>query len=162
MPKFAALLCVTALAGAAALGLAGCGSDDGEGTTTTASAPTATNQATSNAAFCSSLDDVQAAVDDVKGLNSDNISIAKVTEVATGLTTALAELTTASKDAVEVDSSELQSSFTQLKDDLLAIPGSGQGLSAGLASAKEALVPVEQALEDLKPDCESGGTTTTG
>lgn len=154
MPKFAALLCVTALTGGVALGLAGCGSDSAEGTTTTA------NQAVADAAFCSSLDGVQAAVDDVRSLNSDNVSVAKVTEAASGLTTALADVTAASKDAVSVDTDALLSSFTQLKNDLLAIPGSGQGLSAGLASAKEAIVPVEEALQDLTPNCESGGTTT--
>jgi ABC-type glycerol-3-phosphate transport system substrate-binding protein len=160
MSRVAALLGVIALAGALILGLAGCGSDASAGSTSVAT--TSTAQAASNAAFCSSLVDVQSAVTDIKNVNPSDISVTKLTQLASGLSTALTQLTAGAKDAVGVDSTALQSSFTQLKNDLLAIPGSGQGLSAGLASAQKALVPVQNALDDVKPECSSGGTTVGG
>ena len=160
MSRLAALLAVIALAGALVLGLAGCGSDSSAGSTSVAT--TSTAQAAANAAFCSSLVDVQSAVTDIKNTSPSDVSVTKITQLASGLSTALTQLTAGAKDAVGVDSAALQSSFTQLKDDLVAIPGSGQGLSAGLASAQKALVPVQNALDDVKPECSSGGTTVGG
>lgn len=162
MRRLAAIVCIAALTGGLALGVSGCGDDDGAGNTTTGAttAPTATTQDQANAAFCSSLVDVQAAVTDVKNLDPDTVSVSSLTTAITGVTTALSQLTAGAKQAVGIDSGELQSAFTQLRDDLAAIPGSGQGLSAGLASAKKALVPVQDALEDVAPECSTGGTTT--
>lgn len=163
MRRLVALTCVVAVAGGLGLGLSGCGDDDSSGSSTeAASTSAATTQDQANAAFCASLVDVQAAVTDVKNLDPSTVSVSSLTDTVTTLTTALSQLSAGAKDAVGIDSSELQSAFTQLKDDLAAIPGSGQGLSAGIASAKEALTPVEDALEDVKPDCPTTGGTTTG
>ena len=160
MNRFVALLCVAAVTGGLVLGLSGCGSTSSGSADATTQAGTATGTAAANAAFCSSLVDVQSALTDVKNLNSSNISVSKLTTTVSSLTTALSQLAAGAKDAVGVDASALQSSFAQLKDDLLAIPGSGQGLSAGLASAQKALVPVQNQLNELKPECSSAGTTT--
>ena len=160
MTRLLALLGVVALAGALVLGLAGCGSGASDGSTSIAT--TGTSQAASNAAFCSSLVNVQSALTDLKNVNPSDISLNELTQLASGLTTALSQLAAGAKDAVGVDSAALQSSFTQLTNDLRAIPGSGQGLSAGLASAQKALAPVQAALDDVKPECSSGGATVGG
>ena len=161
MPRLVTLMCLIAATGALVAGLAGCGSSGGgSGGGSTSVATTGTSQAAANAAFCSSLVDVQSALTDLKNVNASDVTVTKLTQLASGLTTALAQLTAGGKEAVGIDSTALQNSFVQLKDDLLAIPGSGQGLSAGLASVKKALVPVQTALDDVKPNCASGGTTT--
>ena len=159
------MTCIVAVAGGLTLGLSGCGDDNSSSSTTeaaTAATATATTQDQANAAFCASLVDVQAAVTDVKNLDPSTVSVSSLTSTVTTLTTALSQLTAGAKDAVGIDTSQLQSAFTQLKDDLAAIPGSGQGLSAGISSAQAALTPVEDALDDVKPDCPTTGGTTTG
>ena len=157
------MTCIVAVAGGMALGLSGCGDDSSSSSSTEATtAATATTQDQANAAFCASLVDVQAAVTDVKNLDPSTVSVSSLTSTVTTLTTALSQLTAGAKDAVGIDTSQLQSAFTQLKDDLAAIPGSGQGLSAGISSAQAALTPVEDALDDVKPDCPTTGGTTTG
>lgn len=163
MRRLVALTCVVALAGGLTLGLSGCGDDSSSSSTTEATNTAAAGtQDQANAAFCASLVDVQAAVTDVKNLDPSTVSVSSLTNTVTTLTTALSQLSAGAKDAVDIDSSQLQDAFTQLKDDLAAIPGSGQGLSAGIASAKAALTPVEDALDDVKPDCPTTGGTTTG
>ena len=157
------MTCIVAVAGGLTLGLSGCGDDSSSSSTTeAATSTTATTQDQANAAFCASLVDVQAAVTDVKNLDPSTVSVSSLTSTVTTLTTALSQLTAGAKDAVGIDTSQLQSAFTQLKDDLAAIPGSGQGLSAGISSAQAALTPVEDALDDVKPDCPTTGGTTTG
>lgn len=160
MNRFVALLCAAALTGGLVLGLSGCGSTSSSNADSTTQAGTATGTAAANAAFCASLVDVQSALTDVKNLNSSNISLLTLTTTVSSLTTALSELAAGAKDAAGVNASALQSSFAQLKDDLVAIPGSGQGLSAGLASAQKALQPVQDQLNELKPECSTDGTTT--
>jgi hypothetical protein len=164
MRRLVAIVCIAALTGGLMLGLAGCGDDSGSGDSTTqaSTTPTATTQDQANAAFCASLVDVQAAVTDVKNLDPSTVSVSSLTTTATTLTTALSQLAAGAKDAVGIDSSELQSALTQLKDDLLAIPGNSQGLSAGVTDAKEAVVPVQNALDDVAPECPTTGGTTTG
>lgn len=162
MRRLVAIACIAALTGGLGLGLAGCGDDggSGDGTTQGATAATATTQDQANAAFCASLVDVQAALTDVKNLDPSTVSVSSLTSTATTLTNALSQLGAGAKQAVGIDSSELQSAFTQLKDDLLAIPGNSEGLQAGLTAAKEAVVPVQNALDDVSPECSSDGTTT--
>ncbi len=157
--RLVTIVCIAALTGALGLGLAGCGDDDGGsagGTTAATTTGTATTQDQANAAFCASLVDVQAAVTDVKNLDPSSVSVSSLTATATTLTTALSQLTAGAKEAVGIDSAELQSAFSQLKSDLLAIPGSASGLSAGLTAAQDAVAPVQAALDDVKPECSSG------
>ena len=157
MRRVVAIMCIAALTGGLMLGLSGCGDDDGDATT---QAPTATTQDEANAAFCSSLVDVQAALTDVKNLDPNTVSVSSLTSTVTSLTTALSQLTAGAKEAVGIDSSGLQGAVSQLTADLTAIPGSGQGLSAGLTAASAAVEPVEDALDEVKPECSTDGTTT--
>lgn len=162
MRRLATIVCIAALGGGLMLGLAGCGDDDGSADATTAAATTgtATTQDQANAAFCSSLVDVQAALTDVKNLDPSSVSVTSLTTTATTLTNALSQLSAGAKQAVGIDSDELQSAFAQLQTDLLAIPGNAGGLSAGLEEAQDALAPVQAALDDVRPECSSTGTTT--
>lgn len=159
------MTCIVAVAGGLTLGLSGCGDDSSSSSTTeatTSTTVTATTQDQANAAFCASLVDLQAAVTDVKNLDPNTVSVSSLTSTVTTLTTALSQLTAGAKDAVGVDSSQLQSAFTQLKNELAAIPGSGQGIAGGIAAVQATLPPVQDALNDVKPDCPTTGGTTTG
>ena len=157
------MTCIVAVAGGMALGLSGCGDDSSSSSSTEATtAATATTQDQANAAFCSSLVDLQAAVTDVKNLDPNTVSVSSLTSTVTTLTTALSQLAAGAKDAVGIDSSQLQSAFTQLKNELAAIPGSGQGIAGGIAAVQATLPPVQDALDDVKPDCPTTGGTTTG
>jgi hypothetical protein len=159
MRRVVAIMCIAVLGGGLVLGLSGC-DDDGDSTTLASTAPTATTQDEANAAFCSSLVDVQAALTDVKNLDPDTVSVSSLTSTVTSLTTTLSQLTAGATEAVGLDSSELQNAFSQLTADLTAIPGSGQGLSTGLTAASAAVEPGEDALDEVKPECSTDGTTT--
>ena len=66
----------------------------------------------------------------------------------------------AAADAKDVDTSALSDSWDGVKTALAAIPGSGTSPSAAVESVTSALEPLQQAADDLKPQCE--GSTTTG
>ena len=159
MRRPALLIPLGALLVLLALGLAGCGDDS----TSEADATTSqtTSQTDSNAAFCASLTELEDATDDLKALDPTATTITELTTTATNLVTAATGVLTAAKDDVSIDTAALSQAWDNVTTAIGDIPGSGQSASQAVNSLKTALEPLEQAADDLRPNCEDGGTGTT-
>ena len=137
-----------------ALGLAGCGDDS------TSEAGSTTSQTDSNAAFCASLTDLENATDDLKALDPTGTTLTTLTTTAANVLTAGTGVLSAAKDDVSIDTASLSQAWDNVTTAIRDIPGSGRSAGEAVDSLQTALEPLEQAADDLKPNCERTGTTT--
>ncbi len=138
-----------------ALGLAACGSD---------SAPVAgssTSPSSSNEAVCASRADLQDAFADLRALDPTNTTLGRLTTTSANLLTAGAALLSAAKDDVSIDTTALSQAWDSAKAAIRDIPGSGQSARQALESLKDSLEPLDQAVSNLRANCDGGAGTTT-
>lgn len=146
MRRPALLIPLAALMVLLALGLAACGDDD------TSEAGATTSQTDSNAAFCASLTDLGDATDDLKALDPTDTTLTELTTTATGLITASADVLSAAKDDVSIDTAALSQAWDNVRQAIRDIPG--KSVSQALGSLQTALEPLEQAADELRPNCD--------
>ena len=159
MRKTALLAPIGALAMLLVLALAGCGSSSSAGSGSSGTATT--SQATANAAFCASLDHLEAAAANLKSLDPKDTTINQLTAAAAELGAAWKDFTAAAKGASGVSTTAISDAWDGVTAAAKDLPGSGKTPSEAVQSMKDALVPLKQAADDLKPQC-AGVSSTTG
>ena len=158
MRKSALLSTIGALLTLLVLALAGCGSSSSAGSSPGTGATT--SQSTANAAFCASLGDLETATANVKSIDPKNTTVTQLTTAATQLGAAWTSVEASAKDATGVDTAALTDAWSGVKAATQNLQGSGTTPSAAAQTLKGAIAPLQQAADDLKPQCE--GVTTTG
>lgn len=153
---------VAALFVALVVGLAGCGDDDDAAST---APPATTSQSAANEAFCASLDDLGTAVDDLKALDPSSTSLDQLSSTVAAIGTAWTGVKNAAKDATDVDTSALSDAWSGVQAAARNLASSGS-VSAAAESVEDSLTPLEEAVQDLRPECGSttdgSGSTTNG
>lgn len=146
---------------ALALALGGCGDDSEDAETATpATTGATTSQAAADAAFCASLDDLEDAAGDLRSLDPANTTITQLTTAATGLGAAWADVRAAAGDARDIDSAALQDAWSGVSAVIQDLPGSGSTPSEAAQALADSLAPLEDAADELRPECDAVGTTT--
>ncbi len=153
---------IGAVLAALALALGGCGDDADDAETATPPAATSTtSQADADAALCASLDDLEAAAGDLRSLDPANTTLTQLTTAAMDLASAWADVRAAASDARAVDTTALTDAWDGVTAVIQDLPGSGQTPTQAVAALTDSLAPLEDAVDEVRPECDAAGTTTT-
>ena len=154
MVRNALVVLIVALATGIGLVVAGCGSSNNN------------TQTSANAAFCTSLASFDQQKNQFESTVKSGPTKSQVQAAYGTLKTSFDDTTAAAKNAKNVSTDALQSAWDGLTSAVQGVT-SASSLQAGLTAVKNALVPLDQAVNDLKPNCEtttgtSTAATTTG
>jgi hypothetical protein len=152
--------------GAALLATAACGSSSSSSSTGTTSGSSTMSTsgtstgATADAQLCAASNQMKTAIQGMKNLSSDP-SLSGFATATGNVVTAWSSLQSAAANAKSsIDTTQLKNAVNTFESTMTSLPSKGLSLSQDVAQAKTAIVPVEDAVKNLVPNC--SGTSTTG
>ncbi len=120
----------------------------------TSTTGSSTSSATTNAALCSAVTNFKASLAGMKNLSSSS-SISDFATATGNVSSAWSQLQTAAQSAKGVDTTALGNAVNTFTSTMTALPGKGLTFSQDIAAAKQAIVPLQNDVTKLAPNCGS-------
>lgn len=118
---------------------------------------TTTSSAATNAALCSAVANFKSALSGMTNLGSSP-SISSFAAATGNVATAWTQLQTAAKSAKGVDTTALSNAVNTFENTMQSLPSKGfsaTNISSAVDAAKQAVVPLQDAVKGLAPNCGS-------